>query len=107
MNRTLTTVALMSLMAAGAAFGQNAATNSSPNPPAVTSGDAAAKTSAAPVAGRNSFTEKQAAERLQEHGYSSVQGLTKDDQGIWHGSATKSGAKVNVTLDYQGNISEQ
>ena len=60
-----------------------------------------------PVAGKNSFTKRQTAKRLRDHGYSQVKGLTKDDQGIWHGTATKAGAPVNVSVDYQGNISEQ
>ena len=33
--------------------------------------------------------------------------ITKDDQGIWHGTAMKNGASVNVSVDFQGNIAEQ
>jgi hypothetical protein len=91
----------------GPALAQDASTNASPKPPAVTSGDAASKTSAAPVAGRNSFTEEQAAHRLADHGYTGAANLNKDDQGIWHGTATKGGKHVNVSVDYQGNIAEQ
>jgi hypothetical protein len=107
MNRTLLAAALAGLLVSGAAFAQDAANNTSPNPPAVASGHADSKTSAAPVAGKNSFTREQAAKRLKDHGYSAVKGLTKDDQGVWHGTATKNGAPVSVTLDYQGNIAEQ
>jgi hypothetical protein len=107
MNRTLATMTLVGLLSSGLVLAQNASTNPSPNPPAVASGHANSKTSAAPVAGENSFTEKQAAKRLRDHGYTDIKELTKDDQGIWHGSATKGGKAVDVTLDYQGNIAEQ
>ena len=58
----------------------------------------------APLPGANSFTEGQAKSRLEENGYSNVTGLKKDDNGVWKGSATHAGAKVNVTVDYRGNI---
>ena len=99
-------VVLLGLLASGAAVAQDASTNSSTNPPAVATGHADSKTSAAPVGGRNSFTQKQAAHRLRDHGYGQVNGLTKDDQGVWHGTAVKDSASVNVSVDYQGNISE-
>jgi len=107
MNRTLAAVVLGGLLASGIAAAQDASTNASPNPPAVATGHADTKTAAAPVPGKNSFTKKQTAKRLRDHGYSGVKGLTKDDQGIWHGTATKNGAPVNVSVDYQGNIAEQ
>jgi hypothetical protein len=102
----------VAVMLAGAlvsitAFAQDTRTNNSPNPPAVSTGDENSKTSAAPVAGKNSFSEAQAKNRLDARGYTDVKGLNKDDQGIWHGSAMKGGKSVNVTLDYQGNIAEQ
>jgi len=58
----------------------------------------------APLPGANSFTEGQAKSRLEENGYSNVTGLKKDDNGVWKGTATHSGAKVNVSVDYRGNI---
>ena len=33
--------------------------------------------------------------------------LKKDDNGIWTGTATKGGQKVNVKLDFQGNVVTQ
>ncbi len=59
---------------------------------------------AAPVAGANSFTEGQAKSRIESNGYTSVSDLKKDDSGIWTGTATKDGQKVNVRLDFQGNV---
>ena len=107
MNRPFAAVLLTGLPSSGIALAQNASTNGSANPPAVATGHADAKTAAAPVAGKNSFTKQQTAKRLRDHGYSQVKGLTKDDQGVWRGTAMKDGASVNVSVDYQGNISDQ
>ncbi len=58
----------------------------------------------APLPGANSFTEGQAKSRLEANGYSNVTGLKKDDNGVWKGTATHSGAQVSVSVDYRGNI---
>lgn len=55
--------------------------------------------------GANSFTEAQARSRLQHHGYSQVSTLTKDQDGIWRGSAMRNGTQVQVSVDYKGNVS--
>ena len=55
--------------------------------------------------GANSFTETQARNRMEQHGYRQITALTKDQDGIWHGSATRGGRQVHVNLDYKGNIS--
>jgi hypothetical protein len=55
--------------------------------------------------GANSFTEAQARSRLQAHGYGQVSALSKDQEGVWRGSATRNGRQVHVGLDYKGNIS--
>lgn len=60
-----------------------------------------------PLAGANSFTEGQARERIVEAGFQDVKELKQDDQGIWRGQATKSGAQVGVALDYRGNVVQQ
>ena len=106
MNRVLT-LATLGVFFCGPALAQDPSTKSSPTPPAISSGDAASKTAAAPVPGKNSFTEEQAAHRLADHGYTGVGKLTKDDQGIWHGTGTRAGKHVKVTVDYQGNIAEE
>jgi putative membrane protein len=67
---------------------------------------APAPMTAAPQPGANSFTQGEAKSRLEKAGYSDVSGLTKDDQGIWRGTASKNGKAVKVSLDYKGNISE-
>jgi putative membrane protein len=84
-----------------AATGDAAAATSSTTP-AVTTTDTA--NPAAPVPGANSFTEDQAKSRIQDAGYSDVSKLTKDEQGIWRGQATKDGKNTTVALDYQGNV---
>ncbi|MBY0610824.1 MAG: PepSY domain-containing protein [Beijerinckiaceae bacterium] len=90
---------LAMIVSAGPAFAQsNPAVHNNPpskaNSPTVTQG-------------ANSFTEAQAKDRIMKAGYSSVETLTKNADGIWTGKATKDGAQVNVMLDFKGNISQQ
>jgi len=61
----------------------------------------------APAAGANSFTEGQAKSRIESNGYANVSDLRKDDQGIWRGKAMKDGKSINVSLDFQGNVTSQ
>jgi hypothetical protein len=86
------------------AVAQNAAPRTDTTPPAVTNPNNTARTTAAPVPGKNSFTEDQARKRLQDNGYTQVSDLRQDEKSIWHAKAMKSGKAVGVTLDYQGNI---
>ncbi|HUR43873.1 MAG TPA: hypothetical protein VMZ01_07225 [Aestuariivirga sp.] len=58
----------------------------------------------APLEGANSFTEGQAQDRILAAGYSGVSALTKDEKGIWRGTATLDGKTVNVAVDYKGNV---
>jgi len=67
------------------------APNSPPNP-------------GAPVAGANSFTESQAKSRIETNGFSNVSNLRKDDQGVWRGKAMKGSQSVDVSVDFQGNV---
>jgi hypothetical protein len=62
---------------------------------------------AAPVPGANSFTEGQAKSKIEASGFTNVSALKKDENGVWTGSATKGGKKVNVKLDFQGNVVTQ
>ena len=57
-----------------------------------------------PARGANSFTEGEARRRIEAEGFSGVGALTKDDGGVWRGTATKGGASAQVWLDYKGNI---
>ena len=58
----------------------------------------------APVAGANSFTESQAKSRIETNGFSNVSGLNKDANGVWRGKANKGGQAVDVSVDFQGNV---
>jgi len=105
LTNILRLAAVLGVIGAGGAFAQTSTiTTPAAKPPAVSATSPDSKTAAAPVAGANSFTEAQARSRIEAHGYTNVSGLTKDDNSIWRGKATKDGTLVNVALDYQGNI---
>jgi hypothetical protein len=55
-------------------------------------------------AGANSFTEGQARSRIEEAGFTNIEGLTKDGNGIWRGRAMQNGRQLDVGLDYRGNV---
>jgi putative membrane protein len=59
-----------------------------------------------PAKGANSFTEGQAQSRIADRGYSNVDDLKKDDDGVWRGNAQHNGQSVQVWLDYKGNVGE-
>jgi hypothetical protein len=103
----LLSTAIIALALIGTARAQTPPANNSTTPPAVATGNGDSNTAAAPVAGKNSFTEAQARKRLQKHGYHQVGTLTLDDSQVWRGTATKAGKKVDVSVDYQGNITAQ
>ncbi len=67
-------------------------------------GAAPSQAATTPAPGRNSFTQRQAASRIRRAGYTDVSGLKKDGQGVWRGTAKKSGSQVGVSLDYKGNV---
>jgi hypothetical protein len=60
-----------------------------------------------PAHGANSFTRGQAASRIQARGYANVSGLKLDQNGVWHGQATKDGQTAEVWLDYKGNVGQR
>lgn len=76
--------------------------NLAPNPPAIKTTEG--NNPGAPAAGANSFTETQAKSRIEERGFTNVSELKKDEKGIWHGTAETDGKKVQVSLDFQGNV---
>jgi opacity protein-like surface antigen len=101
MRKVLLAATCLSLLA-GAAVAQTAPANPSPTTPAVNTPGSTSQQ--APVPGANSFTEGQAKSRIEAQGYSDVSDLKKDDQGVWRGKAKKDGRVVNVSLDFQGNV---
>ena len=76
--------------------------NVEPGPPAIKTTEG--NNPGAPAAGANSFTEDQAKSRIEARGFANVSELKKDDQGIWRGMAQRDGRKVQVMLDFQGNV---
>ena len=60
-----------------------------------------------PASGATSFTEGQARGRIEDKGYTAVTALTKDDNGVWRGTATKDGSNAQVWMDYKGNVGQQ
>lgn len=101
MKRPLFMIVATSLLLAGSAWAQQPAKDG-PNNNAVNS--ARQNNSNAPVAGRNSFTEGQAKSKIEEAGYTNVTALTKDDNGVWRGKASKGSASTDVSVDFQGNV---
>jgi hypothetical protein len=57
-----------------------------------------------PLKGANSFTESEAKDRVLARGYRHVSPLQKDADGIWRGTAELNGIKVDVAVDYKGNV---
>ncbi len=88
------------IITASAAFAQSETPTTSQTTPAVNT----EQNPAAPVAGKNSFTEDQAKSRFEDAGYKDVTGLKLDDQGVWRATASKDGKPGNVALDFQGNV---
>jgi len=72
-----------------------------------TSGNAANTKAPAVSKGANSYTESQARDRIAQAGYTDVQNLKLDNDGIWKGTAMKGGARVAVMLDFKGNVAQQ
>lgn len=54
--------------------------------------------------GHHSFTELQIQGRIAKAGYDNASKLMKKKSRVWQGTATKDGAKVNVALDFKGDV---
>ncbi|MDO6414331.1 hypothetical protein Q4F19_08045 [Sphingomonas sp. BIUV-7] len=93
---------LVAAMATMLATGALAQANTGSHNPVVK--DATARTAKMAADGRNSFTESQARGRIEKAGYANVGKLAKNKNGVWQGMASKDGGKVNVGLDYKGNV---
>jgi hypothetical protein len=52
----------------------------------------------------SSYSEAAAKSRFETRGYSNVHGLHRDAFGIWHGTATRNGKTVKLSLDVDGNV---
>lgn len=105
MRNPLAIAAVLAFVATGAiAQNQNPPAKDGPQNSVINSSNSSNRQVAAPVAGRNSFTEGEAKSRIEKMGFSDVSNLQKDDQGVWRGRAKKDGKAVDVSVDYQGNV---
>ena len=96
--------ALAGTTVAGGVLAQNTSPPANPNASTPAVANTRGNNPGAPAAGANSFTEAQAKSRIEGAGYSNISGLTKDQNGIWRGKASKGGTTVGVAVDYQGNV---
>ncbi|MCG7505946.1 PepSY domain-containing protein [Mesorhizobium retamae] len=97
--------ALGALAIAGAAVAQQQPSQqTAPIKPSVTTPDST--NPMAPVKGKNSFTESQARDRIEQKGFADITNLKLGEDGVWRASAQKNGVPISVALDYQGNITE-
>jgi len=119
--RSIVIIATVASLAVGSSFAQDTKSSEpedpgkralpridlelAPSPPAIKTTEG--NNPGAPAAGANSFTEDQAKSRIEERGYTNVSELRKDEQGIWQGTAETDGKKVQVSLDFQGNVVAQ
>ncbi|MBV9824260.1 MAG: PepSY domain-containing protein [Alphaproteobacteria bacterium] len=92
--------------ATSGALGQTPPAQNGPQNRPINSSDSPNRQAGAPVAGHNSFTETEATARIEKQGFTNVSGLQKDDSGVWRGHAMKGGQQVDVSLDYQGNVTQ-
>lgn len=104
MKRTIITAAAALAISAASAFAQSPSLPAAPGPGNKAVNSPNTNNSDKPVSGANSFTEGQAKSRIEANGYSKVSDLKKDDNGVWRGKATKDGKSMNVSLDFQGNV---
>ena len=105
MRNTLLIAAAMAFVACGA-VAQTPPAKDGPQNSAVNSQNSTNRMVDAPVKGANSFTEGEAKSRIEKMGFANVADLKKDEHGVWRGHATKNGQRVDVALDYQGNVIE-
>ena len=105
MRNTLLVAAALAFVAGGA-IAQTPPAKDGPQNSAVNSPNSSNRMVDAPVKGANSFTEGEAKSRIEKMGFGNVADLKKDDHGVWRGHATKNGQRVDVAVDYQGNVIE-
>ena len=102
--RSISVIAAAATLVMGSAFAADLTPNAPHNPAVKTT---EGNNPGAPVAGANSFTQREAKSRIESRGFSNVSALKKDKAGIWRGKARKDGKVVNVSLDFEGNVVTQ
>jgi len=96
----LISITFVAMAFATGSFAQSEKPTTSQTTPAVNT----ERNPGAPIAGKNSFSQKQAKSRFQNAGYKNIRDLKLDSQGVWRASADKDGRPVGVSLDFQGNV---
>ena len=56
---------------------------------------------------RNAFSKTQAWARIRRAGFTSVNDLVLDRNGLWQGQAIRDGRTVQVALDHKGDVASQ
>src|SRR5437016_1490765 len=102
--RSLLVIGMVFAVTAGGAMAQTPPAQQGPQNSGINRSDSTNRQVAAPVQGRNSFTEGEAKSRIEKMGFTNVSNLIKDDNGVWRARAMKGGQQVDVGLDYQGNV---
>ena len=64
-------------------------------------------TTAAPAQGRNSFTMGQAREHIEKAGFTQVTSLAKGRDGVWRGRAKQGAKRVQVAMDFKGDVTSR
>jgi hypothetical protein len=93
--------------AGGAAVNPPSASAGSATTPAMNPPSASHDTNTANAAERMPGQAGIAQKRIEADGYKNVQGLAQGSDGLWHGRAMRGSAEVQVTVDKQGNVSQQ
>ena len=86
--RSISVIVVAATFIVGSAFAADL-TPQEPHNPAVKTSEG--NNPGAPVAGANSFTQREARSRIESRGFSNISALKKDKSGIWHGKARKEG----------------
>ena len=110
MQRTLLSLALIA--AAGTAIAQTsgAPTTGPPtagDPPSVNQPSTSVDANTANATGHPTGQAMIAQKRIEGDGYKNVQGMALGSDGLWHGRAMRGSSEVQVTVDKQGNVTQQ
>lgn len=103
MKRTILAALAAGLLAAAPVYAADAPKNDGNDTSAMPTPVQGVDTEA-PLEGANSYTQSQVETMLTENGFTAVQGLMKDDKGIWRGTATYMQKTGPVAIDYRGNL---
>ena len=105
MQRTVLSLAL--IVAAGSAIAQTSGAPATGNPPDVNQPPTSVDANTANASGHPTGQALIAQKRIEADGYKNVQGLARGPDGLWHGRAMRGSSEVQVTVDKQGNVTQQ